>query len=73
MTLDNLMALWAARDLRYATRRHLRVFVPLSPTEAAAILAHREGEIERLPLPVQARARTELATWSPPGRLVDGH
>ena len=69
MTLSELRALWAERDYRYALRSRMRIAQALSESEAAAVRAHRETEIDALPKGLASlTARMELARWMPPER-----
>ena len=63
MTLDDILALWWARDVRYDALHH-KMKRSLAPEERAAIRAWRTTEIDRLPPESRAIAWLELAHWS---------
>lgn len=69
MTLNELLDLWAARDIRYAVRTRMRAFQPLTQGELGALRTYRESEVFALPLSVQSVARAHLLRWTPPGRV----
>jgi hypothetical protein len=62
-TAGALLALWAARDERYAVRPY-----SLTAREEAAVRAARLTEVEDLPAPERREAWTAMAAWQPPLR-----
>ncbi len=67
MTWTDLERLWEARDQRYAIRRYLGMFQPLTQAEIAAIRSWRREEVDMLAVD-RDRAWTALYWWAPPTR-----
>lgn len=60
MTATELVALWRARDQRYAIRR------PLSESEIDSVKAWRRSEVDDLPAPERSVPWSLLTHWTPP-------
>ena len=65
VTLNELLATWAARDERYAVRRTRRQFQYLSDEEWVAIFAWRISEARELKAGSQV-AVGAIKAWRPP-------
>jgi hypothetical protein len=67
VTLAKIRSLWRARDARYGKRRFMKIAMPLTPIEAAAVQWWRAIEVDVLVLASDRRAaRAVLAKWHPP-------
>ena len=60
MTAAGLLALWRARDNRYALRKHL-----LTPAEYQAVIAYRRFELLELWPAERGKAGVALSLWTP--------
>jgi len=68
MNLAELEVLWGDRDVRYAMRRRMGNFMPVTASEQESIVAFRRSETNDLSEKERAKALVILSNWIPPRR-----